>query len=1064
MALKVLQRGTGTSLVVCAGPMPHAGQPWELPAAALAALGPVPCVVGCAAPRPETERPDPTAMDTETMEQIHEFAETRVGRKLWLAACVGFSAGCRRVRALWWAGATAFAFVLADGLQAAKPPEPPQLDYARDIVAAARAGQLLVIIEHTYIEVGPRITSTSEMARTVTGWPLAPPPLGQTLRRVDPPPPGSPSWSGLVVYSTGSGPADREAHRDQALRVLPLALGGRVRQLVELAARPEVAPRGATVAPQSTPEPPAEVVLDAGAPMPSAAPPSAPKVTPRGGRGPGTTAATIHFIGDSLAQGVAPALAALARDTPVNFAMSGRQSTNVRDWDNGLLPAILGSPPPALVLISLGTNSLRGNDPAGQGAEAGALIDRIRAAGVRDVAWIGPPDLAGDTGAFRPALEKACAERGVRIFDSQALPLPKDASGIHLTREGYATWAKAIAAWVPFSAYANGADEGGTLGERAVRFSLKEQLDGVCEEPPGSNRSPRIDQYRRGMGAAGDPWCAWGFCYAANAVLRPGERLPHAYTGSVAEIMRTGRFHKSGDGYAPRVGDGAVWERDNEDPTRSGKGHIGRVLVTPDATGSFRTIEANSGDAWTEREHQLDEPHLLGWIEYPQAAALQAAQTPGARPLPATPATEPLQGQLAPSAPPFRPGEGRRPINPSDPLGLRAGWFSIDEQRAGVRDGSPRIAEYRRGQGRPSNPWDASAFCFAAQSVLQPNERLPHAYSILVSSLVRTGRFHRLGDGYAPRTGDGAIWAYRGDPTTGGPGARGGRVERVFVAPGSITEDAGLFETVAGDSHGGWEQRRHRIDEDGLLGWLEYPVTRLSPVPETIVVEDMGAMPFEEYVGRVVTGEIGSAREPQALMALAMAARSYAVWMMTREGWGTAAKPITNSQRKQVVAGNVAPLCAKAAQATRGGLVLHNGRVVLCYHVAGAIWLPGATSGLHGEDPYRTEHAITYNLGRAGGDVHPTPIGLLTHPDNRGCLSQNGAVTLAQQGALWPQILRFFYGRDITFTIPSPAPAPPRPPPPASGRAAPSSAAPKDDGGGLLLAGAALAALVRALG
>jgi len=100
-------------------------------------------------------------------------------------------------------------------------------------------------------------------------------------------------------------------------------------------------------------------------------------------------------------------------------------------------------------------------------------------------------------------------------------------------------------------------------------------------------------------------------------VLQPDETLPHTYTGSVAEIIRTGRFHGRRDSYTPKLGDGAVWDRDNQDPTRGGKGHIGRLLVTPDTDGRFETIEANSGDAWTQREHRLFEPHFLGWIEYP---------------------------------------------------------------------------------------------------------------------------------------------------------------------------------------------------------------------------------------------------------------------------------------------------------------------------------------------------------------------------------------------------------------------------------------------------------------
>lgn len=1019
MALKLLQQGTGTALVVCAGPMPRPGQPWELPAAAIAALGPVPCIVGCAAPRPLNERPDPTATDTETMTQIQQFAEEQVGRRLWLAALIGFSAGCRRVRSLWVAGAAALAVILADGLHASKPPDSPQLEYARELVADARAGRLLLIIGHTYIEVGPKITSTSEMARIVTGWALAPPPIGHTIRRVELPPPGSPPWSGLVVYSTGSGPADSQAHRDQALRVLPLALAGRVRELVELPARPDVpALGGSTATPQATPEPSPENVLEAGGPAPR---------LPASAEGPGGSMAsgTIMLLGDSLAEGLGRTLASVAREGAVPFAWSAKPSTTVRSWNTSALPAILGSPPLALVLVCLGTNSLRGNDPPGQGAEAGPLIDRIRAAGVRDIAWIGPPELAGDTGAFRPALAQACADRGVRIFASEALPLPKDASGIHLTSAGYATWARAIAAWVPFSAYADDGTAPPPPPPAPALLTLRSQLD--ASWPSRSRRldgipaSPehRAQSQREHRASDHDDSNALDVTY--DAVHGPD------LDALATALLRDARSHYViwNRRIANPEKDAGVWR-----PYTGSNPHTDHLHLSiyPDRREDPAAWDLSGGDG------PLGPPH-------PEVSQVQVIET--------------LPGRLAPWPPPFRPGEGRRPINPAEPIGVRAAWFSLDEQRAGVRDGSPRIAEYRRGQGTADDPWDAAAFCFAAQQVLQPNERLPHAYSSLVSSLIRTGRFHRLGDGYEPRRGDGAIWAYYGDPTQGGAGAAGGRIDRVLVAPGAES-DAALFETIGGDAGGGWQQRDHRLDEPGLLGWLEYPPLKLPTVPESIVVEERGALPFEEYIARVVTGERPpGAREPQALMALAMAARSYAVWMMVHEGWGTAAKPMPNSQREQVFAAQAAPVCTRAAQATRGGLVLHDGKVVLCFHVAGAIWRPGASSGAQGSDPMHTERDVTYNQGRVGGDVHPTPLGSFAAPDNRGCLSQNGAVALAQQGAVWPQILRFFYGRDISFTIPSPAPRAP------SGV---SGAAKKGDGGGgLLLASAAALALYRSM-
>jgi hypothetical protein len=237
-----------------------------------------------------------------------------------------------------------------------------------------------------------------------------------------------------------------------------------------------------------------------------------------------------------------------------------------------------------------------------------------------------------------------------------------------------------------------------------------------------------------------------------------------------------------------------------------------------------------------------------------------------------------------------------------------------------------------------------------------------------------------------------------------------------------VPNAAGAFTTIAADAHGRWEQRAHQIGEEGLHGWLAYPPKRLA-LPAQIVVDGFGMLPLEDYVARVVTAELGGARELQALAALAMAARSYAVWMMQHEGWGTEAKPMPATERKQVVARVATSLCTQATAATRGGLVLHGERVVLTSHVAGAIWRRGARTGEGGEDPTHTERNVTYNAGKIGDQVKPSPIAG-TIADNRGCLSQNGAVALARQGVSWPGILTFFYGSDIAFTIAPPGSGP----------------------------------------
>ncbi len=63
-----------------------------------------------------------------------------------------------------------------------------------------------------------------------------------------------------------------------------------------------------------------------------------------------------------------------------------------------------------------------------------------------------------------------------------------------------------------------------------------------------------------------------------------------------------------------------------------------------------------------------------------------------------------------------------------------------------------------------------------------------------------------------------------------------------------------------------------------------------------------------------------------------------------------------------------------------------------------------------------TEVAVTYNAGRAGDEVRGTALAS-KHPQNRGAMSQRGAVCLAGQGLDAPAILRHFYGDDVEVFV-----------------------------------------------
>jgi CHAP domain len=139
-----------------------------------------------------------------------------------------------------------------------------------------------------------------------------------------------------------------------------------------------------------------------------------------------------------------------------------------------------------------------------------------------------------------------------------------------------------VALLTPVSAL-NGQPAGG--GSRIV--AAAESQIGQTEQPPGSNESPAIAEYRAATAGAapGEPWCAYFASWAARQAGTPlgpqGEGL-----GSVSAIwswaQSAGRAIPNAPGVMPKPGDLIVF----------GGEHVGIVKgVLPD--GSIQTIEGN---------------------------------------------------------------------------------------------------------------------------------------------------------------------------------------------------------------------------------------------------------------------------------------------------------------------------------------------------------------------------------------------------------------------------------------------------------------------------------------
>jgi CHAP domain-containing protein len=150
------------------------------------------------------------------------------------------------------------------------------------------------------------------------------------------------------------------------------------------------------------------------------------------------------------------------------------------------------------------------------------------------------------------------------------------------------------------------APSGPSTGAAGALAAAQSQV-GVAEQPPGSNDSPQIAQYRTATAGSGvGPWCAY---FASWAAAQAGTPLGEAGQGfgSVSALydwaQRTGRATPAGTGVRPNPGDLIVW----------GGEHIG-IVESVDADGSIHTIEGNSSNAVSRRTYGPDGGGATGYV------------------------------------------------------------------------------------------------------------------------------------------------------------------------------------------------------------------------------------------------------------------------------------------------------------------------------------------------------------------------------------------------------------------------------------------------------------------
>jgi len=145
----------------------------------------------------------------------------------------------------------------------------------------------------------------------------------------------------------------------------------------------------------------------------------------------------------------------------------------------------------------------------------------------------------------------------------------------------------------------------GTPAGQAIVNAIRNEV-GQSEQPPGSNNSPRIAQYRQSTAgsAPGQPWCAYFASWAARQAGVPVGEQGQGF-GSVDALydwaQRAGKATPAADA-KPQPGDLIVWDE-----------HIG-IVESVNADGSVTTIEGNSSDKVSRRTHPPGGGGAIGYV------------------------------------------------------------------------------------------------------------------------------------------------------------------------------------------------------------------------------------------------------------------------------------------------------------------------------------------------------------------------------------------------------------------------------------------------------------------
>lgn len=142
-----------------------------------------------------------------------------------------------------------------------------------------------------------------------------------------------------------------------------------------------------------------------------------------------------------------------------------------------------------------------------------------------------------------------------------------------------------------------------------LRVAFGELDRGVREEPPGSNRGPRVDLYMPSWARTrpGPPWCAWFATWVLEQALGDANALGRTGgTFTLTDRAREADLWRPKAGYIPGPGDLFMMR------TGARTGHVGFVAGILD--GRIETVEGNSGDRVRHGVRELADERITGFV------------------------------------------------------------------------------------------------------------------------------------------------------------------------------------------------------------------------------------------------------------------------------------------------------------------------------------------------------------------------------------------------------------------------------------------------------------------